>query len=301
MKKIAFIFFLNLIFINEAYLQQNFNNSKLELLKKNIENEIAAVSGIFALAFREVGNPDNQLMINSSEVFHAASTMKTSVMVEVFRQAEEGKFSLDDSLVVKNEFKSIVDGSTFSLDVKDDGDDKIYSLIGSKRKIYDLVFDMITVSSNLATNLLIELVGAENVTNTMKNFGLNGIKVLRGVEDTKAFQLNLNNTVTAIDLLMLYELIATKRIISEKSCDEMIKILSNQKFREKIPRFLPDNIQVAHKTGSITGVEHDSGIVFLPDGRKYVLVILSKNLINSENGKIAIGKISKHIYDYMTS
>lgn len=285
----------------EAYLQQKSLNPKINDLRTKIISEINQSEGVYAIAFREIGDDSNEIIINGAEIFHAASTMKTPVMIEVFRQASEGKFSLEDSLIVKNEFKSIVDGSLYSLDVKDDGDDKIYSQIGKKRKIYDLVYDMITVSSNLATNLLIELVGADNVTKTMKNFGLNYIKVLRGVEDSKAYNLGMNNTVNATDLMKLYELLANKRILTEKDCDEMIKILLAQKFNDKIPRFLPKEVKVAHKTGSITGVEHDSGIVFLPDGRKYVLVILTKELKNSEIGKETIGKISKLIYNFMMS
>ncbi len=290
------IFFFTL---NEAFLQQIFIKPKLDLLKEKIIKEIDNTQGIFAVAFCEVDNEENEIIINGNEIFHAASTMKTPVMVEVFRQASLGKFSLDDSLLVKNEFHSIVDGSTYSLDINDDSDDKIYSQIGTKRKIYDLVYDMITVSSNLATNLLIELVDAQNVTETMKNYGLENIKVLRGVEDIKAFQLGMNNTVNASDLMQLYKLIASLKILNEKSCDQMINILLDQKIKDKIPRFLPDNVKVAHKTGSITAVEHDSGIIFLPNGRKYILVILSKNLESSAEGKEVIGRISKLIYDYM--
>ncbi len=290
------IFFFTL---NEAFLQQISIKPKLDLLKEKIIKEIDNTQGIFAVAFCEVDNEENEIIINGNEIFHAASTMKTPVMVEVFRQASLGKFSLDDSLLVKNEFHSIVDGSTYSLDINDDSDDKIYSQIGTKRKIYDLVYDMITVSSNLATNLLIELVDAQNVTETMKNYGLENIKVLRGVEDIKAFQLGMNNTVNASDLMQLYKLIASLKILNEKSCDQMINILLDQKIKDKIPRFLPDNVKVAHKTGSITAVEHDSGIIFLPNGRKYILVILSKNLESSAEGKEVIGRISKLIYDYM--
>jgi len=296
-----FIILILLFFFGNTVTGQNkIHISNLSTLKEELENEIQVSKGIFAIAFKEIGNEDNIIIINGDEVFHAASTMKTPVMVEVFRQSIIGRFSLDDSIVVRNEFKSIVDGSTYSLDVKDDGDDKIYSMIGQKRKIYDLVYDMITVSSNLATNLLIDLVEPANVTRTMKEYGLEKIKVLRGVEDIKAYELGLNNTVTANDLMKLFELIATNKILNERSCNEMIKILLDQKFNDKIPKYLPTNVKVAHKTGSISKVEHDSGIVFLPDGRKYVLVVLSKELDDNEKGKETIAKISKLIYDYLT-
>jgi len=296
-----FIILILLFFFENTVTGQNkIHISNLSTLKEELENEIQVSKGIFAIAFKEIGNEDNIIIINGDEVFHAASTMKTPVMVEVFRQSIIGRFSLDDSIVVRNEFKSIVDGSTYSLDVKDDGDDKIYSMIGQKRKIYDLVYDMITVSSNLATNLLIDLVEPANVTRTMKEYGLEKIKVLRGVEDLKAYELGLNNTVTANDLMKLFELIATNKILNEQSCNEMIKILLDQKFNDKIPKYLPANVKIAHKTGSISKVEHDSGIVFLPDGRKYVLVVLSKELDDNEKGKETIAKISKLIYDYLT-
>ncbi|MDH7527039.1 MAG: class A beta-lactamase-related serine hydrolase [Ignavibacteria bacterium] len=296
-----FILIIFFFFIGIAVNGQNLKeNSKLSRLKEKLESEIQASKGTFAVAFKEINNDANQLLINGDEVFHAASTMKTAVMVEVFKQAILGKVSLDDSLLVRNEFKSIVDGSVFSLDVKADGDDQIYSLIGKKRRIYDLVYDMITVSSNLATNLLIDLVSPANVTKTMEEYDLHGIKVLRGVEDIKAYELGLNNTVTATDLMKLYELISTNKILTDRSCEEMIKILLDQKFNEKIPKYLPDNVKVAHKTGSISKVEHDSGVIFLPDGRKYVLVVLSKDLDNNEKGIETIARISKLIYDYMT-
>jgi beta-lactamase class A len=296
-----FIILILLFFFGNTVTGQNkIHISILSTLKEKLENEIQVSKGIFAIAFKEIGNEDNIIIINGDEVFHAASTMKTPVMVEVFRQSIIGRFSLDDSIIIRNEFKSIVDGSTYSLDVKDDGDDKIYSMIGQKRKIYDLVYDMITVSSNLATNLLIDLVEPANVTRTMKEYGLEKINVLRGVEDIKAYELGLNNTVTANDLMKLFELIATNKILNEQSCNEMIKILLDQKFNDKIPKYLPANVKIAHKTGSVSKVEHDSGIVFLPDGRKYVLVVLSKELDDNEKGKETIAKISKLIYDYLT-
>jgi len=296
----SFIITILLFFIgNTVSGQIKVVNTNLSALKEKLEKEIQVSQGIFAVALKEIGNEENQFAINGDEVFHAASTMKTPVMVEVFKQSLAGKFSLQDSLLVKNEFKSIVDGSSYSLDVKDDGDDKIYFLIGQKRMIYDLIYDMITVSSNLATNLLIEFVGPENVTQTMKEYGLEKIKVLRGVEDLKAYELGWNNTVTADDLMKLYELIATHQILSKQICEEMIKILLDQKFKDKIPKYLPENVKVAHKTGSISKVEHDSGIIFLPDGRKYILVILSKQLDDNEKGKETIARISKFIYDYL--
>ncbi len=269
-------------------------------LKLNIMNEFNKAGGHFALAFCELKPNGLQLLINEKENFHAASTMKTPVMIEVFKQAEQGKFKLDDSILIKNEFRSIVDSSAYSLSISDDAGEELYQFMNQKKTIRELVYYMIMVSSNLATNLLIDLVGAQNVAQTMKGLGANDIKVLRGVEDIKAFDLGLNNTTTAYDLMTIYKKIAGGEAVSKNASEEMTEILLQQKFNTIIPAKLPIDVKVAHKTGSITGVEHDSGIVFLPDGRKYVLVILSKSLDDNKKGIEAGANVSKIIYDYLT-
>jgi beta-lactamase class A len=158
---------------------------------------------------------------------------------------------------------------------------------------------MITVSSNLATNILIDLVDAKNANAFMRVLGAKDIQVLRGVEDTKAFRQGLNNAVTAYDLMLIFEKLAQRKVVSKKASDEMIKVLLDQKFKDLIPLNLPKDVKVAHKTGWITGVHHDSGIVYLPNGKKYVLVILSKQLKNEAEGKKAIAEVSEFIYEYV--
>ncbi len=272
--------------------------SNIEKLTAEIKNKLDSAKGIYGLVFKDLQTGEN-IFYNEKENFHAASTMKTPVMIEVFKQAEEGSFSLDDSILVKNEFKSIVDSSLYRMDISEDSGENLYQFIGSKKTIRQLVYDMITVSSNLATNILIELVHAENVMRTMKEIGAENIKVLRGVEDIKAFEKGLNNTTDAFDLMLIFEKIATGEIISKKACSEMINILLNQEFKSRIPALLPSDVKVAHKTGSITGIEHDGGIVILPDGRKYILVVLSKGIQGSKLKTNIQAELSRMIYDYI--
>ncbi len=165
--------------------------------------------------------------------------------------------------------------------------------------IYDLTYQMIIVSSNLATNILIDLVDAKNANESMRKLGAKDIQVLRGVEDKKAFEKGLNNSVTAFDLMLIFEKIAQNKVLDKKSCEAMTKILFDQKFNTVIPAKLPKEVKVAHKTGSITGVQHDSGIVYLPDGRKYVLVLLSKKLKNADDGVKVMAEVSEMIYGLM--
>lgn len=270
----------------------------LESLKDSILLKLKSVEGEFGVAFKDL-QTNQTLFVNEKENFHAASTMKTPVMIEVFKQAKANKFKLTDSILVKNEFKSIVDGSPFSLDISDDSADDMYKKIGTKMTIYDLTYQMIIVSSNLATNILIDLIDAKNANATMRQMGAMDIQVLRGVEDTKAFKLNMNNSVTAYDLMLIFEQIARKKVVDKKASEAMTQILFDQKFNEVIPGLLPKEVKVAHKTGSITGVQHDSGIVFLPDGRKYVLVVLSKKLINAKAGVKALAEVSEMIYNFV--
>jgi beta-lactamase class A len=271
----------------------------LKTLQSDIDKEISGKKGTFAVAFKDM-QTGREIKINDHVVYHAASTMKTPVMIEVYKQAAEGKFSLNDSIELKNEFKSIVDGSSYSLDSADDSEFELYKHIGEKRTISALLYQMIIVSSNFATNLILQKVGAQNVTKSMRQLDAKDILVLRGVEDDKAFEKGLINTTTAHDLMLIFEKIAKGEAVNADASQGMINILLDQKFNEIIPALLPPGVKVAHKTGSITHVHHDSGIVILPDGRKYVLVLLSKDW---EDEKLAIqtmANISLLIYKYVT-
>ncbi|MDX1941773.1 MAG: serine hydrolase, partial [Saprospiraceae bacterium] len=182
-------------------------------LEQQIRKEFARSPGVFAVAFRDISGKKKGIFINEKESFHAASTMKTPVLVEVYKQAAAGKFRLEDSLIIKNEFKSIVDGSSYSLSETDDSEADLYKKIGQKESIYDLCYNMIILSSNLATNIVIELVDAKNVTQTMRDIGAKDIQVRRGVEDGKAYRQGLNNTTTAYDLMLLFEKMGKEELV----------------------------------------------------------------------------------------
>ena len=245
-----------------------------EALKAKIESFVSAWSQAeiaVALIDPETGT---HLSIQGDRVFHAASTMKAPVLIEVYRQAAAGRFSLDDSLLVENDFTSIVDGSPFR--IGDDSDDALYEHTGRSLPIRDLAERMITMSSNLATNLIIERVKADSVQRTMESMGARTMRVLRGVEDIKAFEQGLNNTATASDLAVLLDAIRRNEAVSRAASEEMRDILLGQEFNEMIPAGLPGTARVAHKTGWITGITHDAAIVYPENAPPYVLVILTE-------------------------
>jgi beta-lactamase class A len=267
-------------------------------LQDRVEHELASVEGDFAVAFQDLTTGE-QLLINAREHFHAASTMKTPVMIEVYKQANEGKLSLDDSIEVKNSFQSIVDGSSFSLNPADDSDSLLYLAIGQKRTLYSLVYDMIIQSSNLATNIVIERVGAKQVTATLRTLGAMDMIVLRGVEDDKAYQKGLNNSITAYDQMLIMTKLTKGEVVSPEASGAMVNILFDQRYREIIPSKLPADVKVADKRGWITGLEHDCAIVELPDGRRYVLILLSRNLADRAKAIDAMANVSRMFYDHV--
>ena len=269
-------------------------------LSTSINNLISKTNGTFAVAFEDLKTGDT-LYFNARERFHAASTMKTPVMIELYKQAYEGVFSLEDPVLVKTEFSSIVDGSTYEMDISDDSETILYEKVGSMIPMKQLIYEMITKSSNLATNILIEVADAKKVTLSMRDLGAPDIEVLRGVEDIKAYEKGLSNSTTAYDLMKIYEAIGKEEIISPEVCSEMTNILLDQQFNEIIPALLPDDVKVAHKTGSITGIQHDSGIIILPNGHKYILILLSKDLESREKGIETLSQISKLVYAYVVS
>jgi beta-lactamase class A len=290
------ISYLGLILISTIFPQK----MDTTLLKQKISAILEKQQGVFAVAFRDISSGE-QLLIHEQELFHAASTMKTPVLIEAYKQAAAGRFSLQDSIMLKNEFKSIVDGSPFSLHEEDDSEKELYRQTGQRIPISALLYAMIIRSSNLATNTIIELVGAGNVQSTIQELGVRQMKVLRGVEDQKAFDKGLNNVTTAYDLLLLFQKMAEGRLVSEQASQAMIDILLDQQFNEIIPARLPKNVRVAHKTGEISGVRHDSGIVLLPDGRKYVLVLLSKKITDEKAAVNAMAEVSEMIYKQVTA
>jgi len=269
-------------------------------LKQQIEEHLAKQEGTFAIWFSHLDDPLLQFAINPDTVFHAASTMKTAVMIELFRKAEEGEFNLTDSILIENRFYSIVDSSEFQLDLDPNADDPYEAKVGEKATIYDLNHAMITYSSNIATNIIIQLVGAEETTQTMRDLGAENIKVLRGVYDMKAFDRGLSNRTTALDLGIILSHIAKGTAVSEEKDSLMIEIMKDQFYKDVIAAGLPDDAVVANKTGSIDGVEHDSAIVYLPDGQSYVLIYLSKNLPDDIRGREIGTEISEMVYTFLS-
>jgi beta-lactamase class A len=267
-------------------------------LSSQIEARIAQLPGAeVGLAYHKLGTGDS-LYLNSDASFHAASTMKVPIMIQLFRRVDAGGLSLDYPLLLVNQFGSIVDGSPYALDETDDSDSAMYKLVGTRVTVRDLITHMITRSSNLATNSLVALANAAAAESTMRALGAKNIRVLRGVEDQKAFDKGLNNTTTARDLSIILAAIQENKAASAKSCATMREVLLEQEFNTGIPAELPPGTKVAHKTGWITGITHDAALVYPEKGPPYVLVVLTKGIPDEPVAQKLIADISKMLYEH---
>lgn len=253
---------------------------------------------LIAIAFHDF-EKGAAYFLNADEAFHPASTIKVHVMIEVFHQAEQGLFALEDRLPIVNSFTSIADGSNFSLNVDDDAEQTLYPRIGETESIAELTRLMIVRSSNLATNILLEKVGTRAVSDFIEALGIQGVKFIRGIEDNAAFRLGMNNSATARGLTQTMKLLAEKKVVSEAASEKMIEYLLGQEFNESIPASLPVPVKVAHKTGWTGQVYHDTGIVY-PEGRKpYVLSIMTRGFAEDKEAEAhaCMAEISRKIYE----
>ncbi len=265
-------------------------------LERRIRARVAAEApDTVAVRLVDLGSGE-AIGVNDEVEMHAASTMKVPVLLELYRQAAAGRFSLDDSVVVKNTFRSIADGSSYSLSPKDDSELELYRRVGTRLPIRELARRMIVRSSNLATNNLIDLVTADSVAAEMQAIGADGMHVLRGVEDIPAFNRGMNNRTTAAALARVLEVVARCDAATPPDCRDMTDILSEQEFNDMIPAGLPAGTPVAHKTGWITGIQHDGAIVYPPHRAPYVLVVMTHGYRDEKAAKTVGAEISAMVW-----
>lgn len=229
------------------------------------------------------------------EMFHAASTMKVPVLIEVFRQAEAGEISLEAKVPFDPRCESFLDGSIFLCDAGPTLEDQLNQDI----PIRTLAREMMVVSDNLATNILIELCGHKRITATMRELGAKDGYVIRGVQDEEAYRAGISNRITANDLSLMMEAIDQGRAAGKDSTDTIKEILLAQRYQDKIPGKLPAGVRVGNKTGSISETRHDTAIIFTPEGN-YYLTILMDQLENTKKGTEMAADLSRWIYDRRT-
>ncbi len=253
-----------------------------------------------AVAVRDV-ETSVEFDFESDRWFHAASTIKVPILVGVFGAVHGGELLPQSRLHVRNRFRSAADGSIFRVEPDRDANAAVHAALGKTMQVRELAFHMIATSSNLATNLLLDYVGLESMQRTFGELGLHeGIELLRGVEDHRAFDAGVSNRVTAAGLARLLTLIAEERAFSRALSREMLDILHAQEFNSGIPAPLPKRTRVAHKTGEISTIAHDAGVVYLHGRNPYVLVVLTEWGTGTSGRQQAVAKVSEAVYEFLT-
>ena len=274
-----------------------------EPLRAHIE-ALAAKSGARAVgvALHDTAT-GTELQYDADRWFHAASTIKVAILLGVFAAMHRGDLVPQSRLHVRNRFLSAFDGTPFRVLADRDANSAVHDAIGKTMRVSELSLHMIATSSNLATNLLLDLLGIRSVQRTVASFGIEGVDVRRGVEDELAFEHGIVNRVTANGLVALLRVIAEERAFTPRLSRDMLDLLHQQEFRNGIPARLPRAVRVAHKTGDISTIAHDAGVVYPPGRTPYVVAILTEwDADASTSGRSStIASISHAVYDHLTT
>ncbi len=238
--------------------------------------------------------------LNAARWFHAASTIKVPVLLSVYDGIEQHRFEPYSRVHIRNRFLGVVDGRPYRVASEREANAEVHAALGRMLTVHELARHMIVTSSNLATNVLLDLVGLQAARASIARLHLGGIDLQRGVEDEAAWEAGLNNRVTAAGLCDAMRLIEEGNAISTEASQAMLDILHQQRFRSGIPAGLPDHARVAHKTGEISTVAHDAGIVYLNGRDAYVVVILTEWAPEANGRQETIARISRAVYEFMT-
>lgn len=234
---------------------------------------------------------------DAGAVHYAASTMKVPLVVAAYRLHERGRLDLDREVEVHNHFASAADGSPFSLDQAEDQDDATWARIGGRCSLRTLADHALVQSGNLATNLVLEQVGADEVARVLADAGCSpATQVLRGIEDLAAAGAGLDNLVTAEDLGRVLLGVADRTLASETSCVEIEAILARQQHRDGIPAGVPEGTYVANKTGWVEGIAHDMALVRPGGEPPYVLVVLTSVDVPEDDAQAFIADLSRIVW-----
>lgn len=265
-------------------------------LAEEVETVISASGAEVGLYYRSLEPAGDSLLVAGDLRMHAASTMKVPVMMQLFLDDQDGRRDLDSTLPVTRTFTSIVDGSSFDLPPESDSDTTFYGQVGSEAPVREMVDRMITWSSNLATNILIEVAEPSRIGELMIEIGADSMSVLRGVEDLKAFEAGLSNTTTARSLGAVMAAVHGSHLFSAEARAGMTEVLSRQHYTEGIPAGVPDGTRVANKTGWITGIQHDAALVYPGDAAPYVLVVMVRGHPSEDQGEAMTAELSRLIW-----
>ncbi|MCM8786764.1 MAG: class A beta-lactamase-related serine hydrolase, partial [Candidatus Omnitrophica bacterium] len=251
---IFFISILNTIPINSKFINLKQKDKIYKRLKIHINKKISHIDFEIAYLIKDLDFPKLKIAKNENKLFPAASLIKLPILATSFFAIEEGKISLRTIIVIQH--KDIAGGS---------GILKTQSL-PIKLTFEELLKNMILYSDNTATNKIIDILGIDYLNNVFKKIGLKHTYLKRKMMDFSKRKGGIENYTSISDITYLFEQIYNKKLFNEKYSKLALRFLLEQKINDRLPKYLPETVKVAHKTGLEKGIVHDAGIVFTPKG-----------------------------------
>ncbi len=252
--------------------------------EQELQNALASAGGIFGVVVYDVMRDQEVYQQNAEQVFSAASLIKIPIAVAAYTLDARGQINLDEQVTLAT---SDIVGGTGVLQ---------YEPAGSKYTVRELCALMLSESDNTAANMVLRFIGGlEQVNTVMRELGLTQTQTQRFLMDLAAIEAGRDNLTSPADMALLLQLLAQDRVAGSS---ELIAALGRNRDDQKIPALLPSNVFVAHKTGTLPGAEHDVGLVTLPGGAQYIVVLMGNNVSDKQTAITAMAQASYVIYQY---
>lgn len=268
--------------ISACFAQTASSNGKQKVLWQKLDSKIQDIDqhldGAMGVAIEDLTTGDHYFL-HEDEVFAQASSIKVTVLANLYLQAQQGKLKLTDLYTVN------------SADLVPDSDIMNGLTPGVTRvTLRDLATMMVAVSDNSAANVLIDRVGMPNVNAMLDSLSLTHTRLRRKMMDLEAAKQGRENISTPKEMMMLLDAIYHEKLLNKESTADFFKLLSTNK-ASFIPRDLPPDLKIANKPGELEAIRNDSGVVFV-EGRPYVICVMTGYLRNERDGEDAISKVS---------
>ncbi len=279
-----FLFCVLAVFSSLGFISIRKSNQFFFVLEGEVLNLTKDTKAEISFLMKDLSFPWKELSFKPEEEFPAASLVKLPLMAVAFKAVAEGKITLEDLVIIER--KDITGGS---------------GIIKSKKIPLKLTFLKlcelsITRSDNTATNKIIDILGFDFINTSFRELGLRHTSLKRKMMDFYKRSKGIENYTSASDIAFLLEKIYRKRIINEEASETMLCFLRKQTIADRIPKYLPKEVIVAHKTGLEKGIIHDAGIVFSPRGN-YVICVLTKGMKDYGKAKKIIAEMSNLTYN----
>lgn len=253
-------------------------------LSAKIRNELLNFQGTVGLVIKNLKN--GKIIVHQADkLFPSASLVKMPIMAACFQAIWEGKIKLTDQYRLKSSYKARGSGILK------------YFAKGKKISIAELIELMITKSDNTAAHMLTDILGFEYLNCCFKKMGLVNTNLSRNVMDVRKYFQGIENFTTAWDIALLLEKMYQRNLVSQEASEEMLALLKRQEIRDRLPRYLPSGVEVAHKTGLFDNVCHDAGVVFHPKG-DFIICVLVSDRRDHLSAKKLIGSIAKITFEH---